>query len=163
MADWRRHGDGFADEIQKIRIDRNMPMHLDWCLRGIWYHTGESQSSWLPRQRRGGVGFREGSIAHENFPAGMETHWCFFYDEIQYCLSGKAELTYTLRQTRYAVEKTIKIVPGDVWLVPNGADCKFKVDPSGDFKKLCFIMPAPQSYMPGSTKPVKMAHWESGW
>ena len=86
----------------------------------------------------------------ENFPAGKTSHWVFWYDEIHYIQEGKAEMTYTLAQTRHTVAKTVTVQKGDCYIIPAGADITWKVDPSGPLKKFCVVMPAPYRYLPGS-------------
>lgn len=139
MADWQRFPDGIGDTIPKYKIDPNAPQTEVTCLRGTWSHGG-------------GVVVREAVAMMENFPAGKTTHWVFWYDEVQYILAGRAELTYTLPTNRFTVEKTMIVEPGDVYVIPKGADIYFKVDPSGPLKKLCVVMPAMERYMPGSVR-----------
>ena len=82
----------------------------------------------------------EASVAREDFPAGSTVRWFFDYAEVQYILSGKAEITYRLAPF-YLEEKTITAEAGDVYVIPKGAVLEFKIDPSGPYKKLCVIMP----------------------
>ena len=134
MAEWQRIPDGIGDTIPKMKVDPEAPQTEVWCHRGIWSHGP-------------GISCRGGAVNQENFPAGKTTHFVFWYDEVQYILDGKAELTYTLWQNRFTVEKKMTVEKGDIYIIPKGADIHFKVDPSGPLKKLCVMMPAPDDYV----------------
>ncbi|MFC2031935.1 cupin domain-containing protein [Chloroflexota bacterium] len=134
---YKRYADPIGDEIPIAKMDLDAPQTEVTCLRGTWSH--------------GPVVIREEALAAlENFPAGKTSHWVFSYNEIHYILEGKAEMTYTLAQTRHTKAKTVTIQKGDCYIIPVGADITWEVDPSGPLKKFCAVMPAPASYLPGS-------------
>lgn len=139
MEQYERFHDWIADTIPRAKLDPDAAQTQVTCLRGTWSHGG-------------GVVAREGIAVLESFPAGKITHWVFWYDEIQYIMDGKAEVTYTLPANRFTVEKTMTVEKGDVYIIPKGADIYWNVDPSGPLKKLCIVMPAPERYMPGSMR-----------
>ena len=139
MEQFDRLLEPIGDTIPKIKIDPKAPQQDVWCLRGVWSHGD-------------GIFTREGVAGLENFPAGKTTHWVFWFDEVQYVLEGKAEVTYTLASTRFTEEKKMTIEKGDVYIIPRGTDISWKVDPSGPLVRFCVIMPGPERYLPGSLK-----------
>lgn len=79
--------------------------------------------------------------------AGASFFWFFSYDEIHSVLKGEAEVTYSLASTSHTVRKTLKIKPGDLYVVPLGARLTWKVSAAGPLKLFAVSIPG----MPEST------------
>lgn len=125
-----------GDTIPKIRIEpegRAIPATILNC--GALEHRGDRM--WIP----------EGAVVVEDFPPETTFWWAYWYDEVQYILGGKADITYTLPASRFSVEKTMTVETGDCYIIPSGARLTFKVAPGGPLKKFCVMMPGPRLYL----------------
>lgn len=130
MGSYEKNCEPITDTIPKIHVDIDDPQVTLNSLRGSW------------SVHRDIIFKKEGFVCLENFPAGATIRYIFWTDEVQFYVSGKAELTYSMPRTRFAVEKTLSVQKGDAILIPCGADITFKIDPSGPLSKFCVIMPA---------------------
>jgi len=145
MGEYEKRYEPITDTIPKIHIDVNEEQIPLKSLRGTWsVHPDLIYKT-------------EAFVALENFPAGATIRYIFWTDEVQLCLGGKAELTYSMPRTRFSVEKKMTVERGDCILIPCGADITFKVDPSGPLNKFCVIMPAPPPTVKESMPPE--ARW----
>jgi mannose-6-phosphate isomerase-like protein (cupin superfamily) len=131
MGDYEKKYEAITDTIPKIHVDLNDEQVTLKSLRGTWsVHPDLIYKT-------------EAFVALENFPAGETVRYIFWTDEVQFYLSGRAELTYTMPRTRFSVAKKMIVEKGDSILIPCGADITFKVDPGEPLSKFCVIMPAP--------------------
>ena len=105
----------------------------------------------------------EASVAVEDFAPGSTVQWIFDYTEVQYILSGKAEITYRLAPL-YVEEKTFTAEAGDVYVIPKGAVLEYKIDPSGPYRKLNVIMPGfrPDLYLASISKELRDSVYKEG-
>ena len=82
-------------------------------------------------------------IILEDIPPGPELEWAFTYNEAQYIMGGKVEVTYTVAPwNRKVGKKTLE--EGDVCLFFIGDRVIFKVLSEEPLRHLCFIMPRPR-------------------
>ena len=88
----------------------------------------------------------EGVMVVEDLFAGDTVeHWPFSHAEFHYVLKGKAELTYSLPPW-HDEEKTLTVVAGDAYLIPNGADVTFKIAHGEPYRHIAIAMPFLSSY-----------------
>ncbi len=86
------------------------------------------------------VNDRAGSIAIEDFPAGKETRWAFWHDEVHFVLDGEAEISYTLPPNhRKVVTRNTK--KGDAYVIVNGTRATFRITSKTPYLHACVIMP----------------------
>ena len=130
MGKYEKDYQPITDTIPKIHVDVSDPQITLNSLRGKWSVHPDLISK------------KEGFVCLENFPAGATIRYIFWMDEVQFYVSGKAELTYTMPRTRFSVEKKLSVQQGDAILIPCGADITFTVDPSGPLCKFCVVMPS---------------------
>ncbi len=141
MGNYETADERILDVLPKIHVDPNDKFIETHTFRGSW--SVHSDLIWKP----------EALVALEAFPAGKVTKYTFWHDEVQYIVSGRAELTYCLPITRFSVKKTIKVVPGDAYVIPCGADVEFDVDAAGPLVRFCVAMPGPARYRPDLMPP----------
>ena len=134
MGEYETRDERILDVLPKVHLDVNDPQIETTTLRGTW--SVNPDLIWKP----------EALVALESFPAGKTSKYTFWHNEMQFIVAGKAELTYSLPITRFSVEKTMKVEKGDAYVIPCGAEVKFKVDPSGPLQRLCVAMPGPPRY-----------------
>ena len=79
----------------------------------------------------------------EDMLPGEEVEWAFTYNEAQYIMGGKVEVTYTVAPWNRKVGKKI-LEAGDVCLFFTGDRVVFKVLSDEPLRHLCFIMPRPR-------------------
>ena len=145
-------------EIVKIRIDPEARVDRMLAVPG-----GKLKSSTKLYWSGPAIRTPEASVACEDFAAGSTVQWFFDYPEVQYILSGKAEITYRLAPL-YIEEKTFTAEAGDAYVIPKGAMLEFKVDPSGPFRKFCVIMPGfrPDLYLENLPKELRDSVYKTG-
>ena len=86
------------------------------------------------------VNDRAGTIAIEDFPAGRETRWAFWHDEVHFILEGEAEISYTLPPNHgKVVTRTAR--KGNTYLILNGTRATFRVTSEAPYLHACVIMP----------------------
>ena len=141
MGEYEARDERILDVLPKIHVDINDPQIEVSSLRGNWTINPDL------------IHKPEALVQLEAFPAGKTTRYIFWHNEIQFVMGGKAELIYSLPITRFSVEKTLKVEKGDAYVIPCGADIKFKVDPSGPFHRLCIAMPSPARFRPDLMPP----------
>lgn len=145
MGKYETQDERILDVLPKIHVDPNDKFIETQTLRGSW--SIHPDLIWKP----------EGLVALEAFPAGKVTKYTFWHNEVQYIVSGRAELRYVLPITRYSVKKSMNVVPGDAYIIPCGADVEFDVDASGPLVRFCVAMPGPPRYRPDLMPPE--ARW----
>lgn len=79
-------------------------------------------------------------IGVEDFLPETTTNWVFWHDEVQYIIRGEAEVTYTL-VPNHAKVNTVRIGPGQVYLILSGTRASFKVTSKEPYTHLAVIMP----------------------
>jgi hypothetical protein len=97
MGSYEKNCEPITDTIPKIHVDIDDPQVTLNSLRGSW------------SVHRDIIFKKEGFVCLENFPAGATIRYIFWTDEVQFYVSGKAELTYSMPRTRFAVEKTLSV------------------------------------------------------
>lgn len=145
MAKYELKDERILDVLPKIHVDPNDEFIETHTLRGSW--SVHPDLIWKP----------EALVALEAFPAGKVTKYTFWHNEVQYIVSGRAEIRYVLPITRYSVQKSMKVVPGDAYVIPCGADVEFDVAPEGPLVRFCVAMPGPARYRPDLMPPS--ARW----
>ncbi len=83
----------------------------------------------------------------EDFMPGAEIWWTFAHDEMQYALSGEAEVDVYLPPL-YAEVIHAHIVPGTVYSYPVGARKHLKVIGNEPLRHICFCPPSPDYPFP---------------
>jgi len=76
---------------------------------------------------------------------GPDGSFPLWYPEVQYALSGEAEMVYRLPPV-YDSELTLSVAAGDLWFVPTGTQVRFQVSTAEPFRILYAIMPRPESF-----------------
>ena len=81
-------------------------------------------------------------INYEDFLPGPEIPWSLFHDEVQYVVSGSAEIEYWLPPL---MQETGKVVaePGCIYLLPRGCRVIWRVLGDEPFRHLCVCFPNP--------------------
>lgn len=108
MGKYEMLDEPITDTIPKVHFDVNAKQVEMKSLRGVW--------SVYPEM----INKPEGLVALENFPAGATIRYIYWYNEVHYILSGKAELTYLMPRTRFSIEKKMTVEAGDAYLMPCG-------------------------------------------
>jgi quercetin dioxygenase-like cupin family protein len=81
-------------------------------------------------------------INYEDFNNGREIAWSMPHDEVQYVVSGRAEIEYHLPPLMLESGKVIA-EPGSVYLLPQGARIVWRVLSDEPFRHLCICYPNP--------------------
>lgn len=81
-------------------------------------------------------------VAIEDFLPGTELTWVFPHDEVQYCLSGRAEIEIHMPPLYQEVKRAI-LEPGCVYLLPQGGRMRIKVLDDVPFRHVCICFPNP--------------------
>ncbi len=68
----------------------------------------------------------QGVVCWEAFDAGRSTEWSYWHAEFHVCMSGSAEVEYTLPPNHQEIIKT-SIHPGDALLILAGTRARFDV------------------------------------
>jgi len=135
-------------EILKVKVDPECnPTHITRTVRGDLFSFPPDTVIFHP----------EGMMAIEDFKAGESIRWAFAHAEFQYVLKGQAKLTYSLSPW-HDEQKTLSVVPGDAYLIPNGADVTFSVAPGDPLRRMCVVMPSYMQYVeipPKKVIPIK--------
>lgn len=81
-------------------------------------------------------------INYEDFYQGQPITWSMPHDEVQYVISGRAEITFHLPPL---MQESGKVVaePGCVYLLPQGARIVWNVLSDEPFRHLCICYPNP--------------------
>ena len=81
-------------------------------------------------------------INYEDFVKGDDIVWTLAHDEVQYVVSGEAEITYHLPPL---MQETGKVVAkaGSVYLMPRGCRVVWRVLSDEPFRHLCVCFPNP--------------------
>jgi uncharacterized cupin superfamily protein len=98
-----------------------------------------------------------GVCSQEDFGAGETFTWMFPYDEFHWIVKGSAEMTYSLAGTSHTEQKTVRIKPGDIYLLPTGARVTWKIDPGEPLRHICIVLPgnAASTKAPGKAVDIK--------
>lgn len=86
-------------------------------------------------------------INFEDFVKGQAITWSMPHDEVQYVVSGRAEITYYLPPLMQESGKVIA-EPGCVYLLPQGARITWDVLGDEPFRHLCICWPNPSYPIP---------------
>lgn len=78
----------------------------------------------------------------EDFLPGSEINWVFPHDELQYCLSGKAEIEFWMPPL-YQEKETAVLEAGSVYLLPQGGRMRIRVIGDEPFRHICICVPNP--------------------
>lgn len=94
-------------------------------------------------------------INFEDFVNGQSIAWSMPHDEVQYVVSGTAEITYHLPPLMLETGKVIA-KPGSVYLLPQGARIVWKVLSDEPFRHLCICWPNPSYPIPVGASVAKL-------
>lgn len=86
-------------------------------------------------------------INFEDFVKGQSITWSMPHDEVQYVVSGTAEITFHLPPLMLESGKVIA-KPGSVYLLPQGARIVWTVLSDEPFRHLCICWPNPSYPIP---------------
>jgi len=81
-------------------------------------------------------------VNFEDFLPGPEIPWTLFHDEIQYVVSGRAEIEYWLPPLMAQTGK-VEAGPGSIYLLPRGCRVIWRVLGDEPFRHLCICVPNP--------------------
>ena len=81
-------------------------------------------------------------INYEDFYKGPDIVWTLAHDEVQYVVSGRAEIEYHLPPLMIETGKVIA-EPGCVYLLPRGCRVVWRVLSDEPFRHLCVTYPNP--------------------
>jgi hypothetical protein len=79
-------------------------------------------------------------VCAEEWPAGSESNWAFWHDEIHVVLEGEAEIEYTLPPNHMKVQ-TRTCGKGSVYVILSGTRARWKVLSEVPYSHMCVIMP----------------------
>jgi quercetin dioxygenase-like cupin family protein len=81
-------------------------------------------------------------INYEDFIKGTDIVWTLAHDEVQYVVSGRAEITYHLPPLM--LESGVEVAePGSIYYLPRGCRVVWKVLSDEPFRHLCVTYPNP--------------------
>jgi hypothetical protein len=81
-------------------------------------------------------------INYEDFTKGTDIVWTLAHDEVQYVVSGRAEIEYHLPPLMLETGK-VTAEPGCVYLLPRGCRVVWRVLSDEPFRHLCITYPNP--------------------
>ena len=81
-------------------------------------------------------------INYEDFVKGDDIVWTVAHDEVQYVVSGEAEITYHLPPLMLE-SGTVTAKAGSVYLIPRGCRIVWRVTSDEPFRHLCICFPNP--------------------
>jgi quercetin dioxygenase-like cupin family protein len=81
-------------------------------------------------------------VNYEDFVKGQDIVWTVAHDEVQYVVSGEAEITYHLPPLMIETGKVIA-KPGSIYLIPRGCRIVWRVLSDTPFRHLCVTYPNP--------------------
>lgn len=81
-------------------------------------------------------------VNFEDFLPGPDIVWSMFHDEVQYVVSGRAEITFHLPPLMQEHGKVVA-GPGSIYLLPRGARIVWRVLGDEPFRHLCICIPNP--------------------
>jgi ethanolamine utilization protein EutQ (cupin superfamily) len=82
--------------------------------------------------------------AFQEFRADEELgYWVMWYDEIHFAMKGEAECIYSMPPT-YDEEVTLKVKEGDLYLIPIGAQVRWRVIGDEPYRTMFVCMPRPR-------------------
>ena len=81
-------------------------------------------------------------INYEDFVKGDDIVWTLAHDEVQYVVSGEAEITYHLPPLMQDSGKVVAKA-GSVYLMPRGCRVVWRVLSDAPFRHLCVCFPNP--------------------
>jgi quercetin dioxygenase-like cupin family protein len=81
-------------------------------------------------------------VNYEDFYKGRDITWSMPHDEVQYVVSGRAEIEYHLPPLMLETGKAIA-EPGSIYLLPQGARIVWRVLSDEPFRHLCICYPNP--------------------
>lgn len=81
-----------------------------------------------------------GVVCWEAFDAGRATEWAFWHDEFHVCMSGAADVEFTLPPNHQQVLHT-QIGPGDAVLILAGTRARFTVPGSEPYMHVSLFQP----------------------
>lgn len=88
-----------------------------------------------------------GQIVIEDFLPGTEFNWQFAHDEMQYCISGQAEIEF-FHPPLYSDSVKAQLGPGSMYLLPQGGRMQIKVIGDEPYRHICFCYPGPRYPFP---------------
>jgi ethanolamine utilization protein EutQ (cupin superfamily) len=96
------------------------------------------------RFRAVNTGINEPSVQvnYEDFFKGKDIHWSLPHDEVQYVISGTAEISYFLPPLMLE-SGVVNVEPGSIVYLPNAARVIWKVTSDEPLRHLCICWPNP--------------------
>jgi hypothetical protein len=91
-----------------------------------------------------GIGIDEPccQVVYEDFFPGHEYRWTTWVDQLDYCVSGKAEITY-YQPPALEVKRTVLVEAPCIYLLPRGTPLVWKVIGDEVFRHFSFDIPNP--------------------
>ncbi|QTH20174.1 hypothetical protein HRJ34_17655 [Rhizorhabdus wittichii] len=86
-------------------------------------------------------------VNYEDFVRGSDITWTLAHDEVQYVVSGTAEIEYHLPPLMIETGKVVA-GPGSVYLLPRGCRVVWRVLSDEPFRHLCITYPNPSYPIP---------------
>lgn len=95
-------------------------------------------------QRMVGIGIDEPccQVVFEDFFPGYEYRWTTWVDQIDYVVSGKAEITFH-QPPGLEVQKTVLVEAPSIYLIPRGTPLVWKIIGDEVFRHFSFDVPNP--------------------
>jgi len=86
-------------------------------------------------------------VNYEDFTKGQDIVWTLSHDEVQYVVSGRAEIEYHNPPLMLESGKVIA-EPGSIYLLPRGCRVVWRVLSDEPFRHLCICVPNPSYPIP---------------
>ncbi len=86
-------------------------------------------------------------VNYEDFTKGQDIVWTLSHDEVQYVVSGRAEIEY---HNPPLMQESGKVIaePGSIYLMPRGCRVVWRVLSDEPFRHLCICTPNPSYPIP---------------